>query len=113
MAQAVGITTAIRQRMFGRRPPKSTSPVRLAHTDLIAALPGNIPHPIFSEADSYLDACADHLQKVFEALHVYLTIVLSDTPQNIPGGTLDDSCLNRLFQNLSADALCVIRHAAE
>jgi hypothetical protein len=96
------------------RPPKSTNPARLAHTELVAALAGNVPHPIYAGADSDdLNGRADHPEKMFEALHVYLTIVLSDTAQNIPGGKLDRSCLDYLFQNLSADALSVIRHAAE
>jgi hypothetical protein len=51
MAQAVGITTAIRQLMSRGRPPKSTSPVRLAHTELIASLACNVPHPIYAGSD--------------------------------------------------------------
>jgi hypothetical protein len=114
MAQAAGITTAIRQLMSRGRPPKSTSPVRLAHTELVAALASNIPHPIYVEADSDdLNGRADHLQRVFEALHVYLSIVLADTAQKIRGGTLNGSSLDHLFQSLSADALGVIRNAAE
>ena len=54
------------------RPPKSTSPVRAAHTEFVAALAGNAPRPIHSEANSEdLEGRADHLQKVFAALHVY------------------------------------------
>src|SRR5262245_58677840 len=100
MALADCITTAIRQLMSRGRPPKSTSPVRLAHTELVAALAGNVPHPIYAEADSDdLSGRADHLKKVFEALHVYLTVVISDTAQKIPGGTLDPRCLEHVFQN--------------
>jgi hypothetical protein len=114
MAQAECITTAIRQLLSRGRPSKSTSLVRLAYTELIAALAGNVPHPIYAEANSDdLDGRAEHLEKVFEALHAYLTIVVSDTAQNIPGGTLDRSCLDHVFRDLSADALCVIRHAAD
>jgi hypothetical protein len=95
-------------------PPKSTSPLRLAHTEFIAALAGNVPHPIYAEADSQdLDSRADHLERVFTALHVYLTAIISDTAQNIPGGTLDSRYLDNLFRDLSADALCVIRNAGE
>jgi hypothetical protein len=114
MAQAAGITTAIRQLMSRGQPPKSTSPVRAAHTEFIAALAGNIPHPIFTVADSRdLDARADHLEKVFAALHVYLTAIIAETAQNIPSGTLDRRYLDNLFQDLSADAVGVIRNAAE
>ena len=52
MAQAESITTAIRQLMSRGRPPKSTSPVRQAHTEFVAALAGNVPHPIYAEPNS-------------------------------------------------------------
>jgi hypothetical protein len=114
MAQAECITTTIRELMSRGRPPKSTSPVRLAYTEFVAALAGNVPHPIYADVDSEdLDGRADHLEKVFAALHVYLTAIIADTAHNIPGGTLDRRYLDNLFRDLSADALCVIRNAAE
>jgi hypothetical protein len=112
MAQPDSISTAIRQLMSRGRPPKSTSPVRLAHTELVTALAGNIPHPIYAAANAdHLDGRADHLEKVFGALHAYLAV--GDTAQNIPGGALDGRYLDNLFQDLSADAVGVIRNAAE
>ena len=100
MAQAESITTAIRQLMSRGRPPKSTNPVRLAHTELIAALAGNVPHPIYADANCEdLEGRADHLETVFAALHVYLTAIIGDTAQNIPGGTLDRRYLENLFQD--------------
>src|SRR5215468_5252096 len=97
MAQAECITTAIRELMSRGRPAKSTSPVRLAHIEFVAALAGNIPHPIYADVESEdLDGRADHLEKVFAALHVYLTAIIADTAHNVP-----------------ADALGVIRNAAE
>ena len=114
MAQAECITTAIRGLMSRGRPLKSTSPVRLAHTEFVAALAGNAPDPIYADVDSEdLDGRADHLEKVFGALHVYLTAIIADTTHNIPGGTLDRRHLDNLFRDLSADALAVIRNAAE
>jgi hypothetical protein len=114
MAQAAGITTAIRQLMSRGRPPKSTSAVRLAHTEMVAALAGNVPHPIYAEVDADdLDGRADHLEKLFAALHVYLGAVIGDTAQNIPGSALDRRYLENLFQDFSADAVGVIRNAAE
>ena len=87
---------------------------QLAHTELVAALAENIPHPIYADVDSEdLDARADHLKKVFAALHVYLTAIIADTAHNIPGGALDRRYLDNLFRDLSADALCIIRNAAE
>jgi hypothetical protein len=109
MAQAPGITTAIRQLMSRGRPPKSTSPVRQAHTEFIAALAGNVPHPIYAGANADdLEGRADHLEKVFGALHAY-----GDTAQNIPGGALDRRYLDNVFQDVSADAVSAIRNAAE
>jgi hypothetical protein len=114
MAQATTITTAIRQLMSRGRPPKSTSPVRAAHTEFVAALAGNVPHPIHSDGDSEnLEGRADHLERVFAAIHVYLTAIIVDTTHNIPGGSLDRPYLDNLFQDLSADALGVIRNAAK
>ena len=114
MAQAERITTAIRELMSRGRPPKSTSPMRLAHIEFVAALAGNVPHPIHADVDSEdLDGRADHLEKVFAALHVYLTAIIADTAHNVPCGTLDRRYLSNLFEDFSADALAVIRNAAE
>jgi hypothetical protein len=64
MAQAERITTAIRELMSRGRPPKSTNPVRAAHTEYVAALAGNVPHPIHSDGDSAdLEGRADHSQR--------------------------------------------------
>ena len=114
MAQAECITIAIRELMSRGRPPKSISPVRLAHIEFVASLAGNVPHPICANVDSEdLDGRADHLEKMFAAVHVYLTAIIADTAHNVPGGTLDRRYLDNLFRDLSADAQAVIRNAAE
>src|SRR5262245_33971625 len=114
MPHAEYITTAIRARMSRGPPPKATSTVWLAHTEFVAALAGNIPHPIYADVDSEdLDGRADHLEKVFAALHVYLTAIIADTAHNVPAGALDRRCFDNLLRDLSADALGVIRNAAE
>jgi len=114
MAQAECITTAIRELMSRGRLPKSTNPVWLAHTELVAVLAGNGPHPIDAVADSEdLDSRADHLEKVFAALHVYFTAIIADTAQNVPGGTLDRRYLDNLIRDLSADAVGAIHNAAD
>jgi hypothetical protein len=114
MAQADSITTAIRKLMSRGRPPKSTNPVRAAHSEFVAALAGNVPHPIHSDAGSEdLEGRADHLERVFAALHVYRTAIIPDMAQTIPGVTLDRRYLDNLFQDSSADALRVIRNAAK
>src|SRR6516162_8138304 len=114
MAQAECITTAIRELMSREQQKKSTCPLRAAHIELVAVLAGNVPHPIHvAVASEDLDARADHLERVFAALHVYLIAIIADTAQNIPSSTLDRRYLDNLFQDLSADAVGVIRNAAE
>ena len=113
MAQAERITTAIRELMSRGRPLKSTSPVRAAHTEFVAALAGNVPHPIHSDGDSAdLEGRADHLEKVLAALRVYLTAIIAETTQDIAASTLDRRYLHDVFQKFSADAVGVIRNAA-
>ena len=114
MAQAKGVSTTIRELMSRGQPPKSTSPVRRAHTELVAALAGNVPHAIYADVDSEdLDGRADYLEEVFASLHVYVASIIADTARHIPSGTLDRRYLDNLFEDLSADALGVIRNAAE
>jgi methionyl-tRNA synthetase len=113
MAQAERITTAIRELMSRERPPKSTSPVRAAHTEFVAALAANAPRPLHSEPNSEdLEGLAEHLEKVFAALHVYLTAFIAETAQDIAASTLDRRDLDGLFQQFSADALGAMRDAA-
>jgi hypothetical protein len=114
MAQAERITTVIRELMSRDAPKKSTCPVRAAHTELVAALAGNPPHPLYAGLGSDdLDARADHLEKVFAALHVYFSAVIDDTAQNIPSGTLDRRYLSNLFSDLTGDAVGAIHNAAD
>ena len=114
MAQAKVVSTTIHELMSRGQPPKSTSPVRRAHTELVAALAGNVPHAIYADVDSEdLDGRANHLEEVFASLHVYVTLIIADTTRRIPGGTLDRRYLDNLFRDLSAHAVCVIRNAAE
>ena len=115
MAQAECITTAIRELMSRERPPKSTSPARLAHTEFVAALTANVPHPIYTDADSGdLDGRADHLEKVFAALHVYLTAIIADTAENVPrAARLDRKYLDGLYADFTHEAVGGIRNGAE
>jgi hypothetical protein len=113
MTHAERISTAIRELMSRGRPPKSTSPVRAAHTEFIASLAGNVPSPIHRDANwDALERCAEHLRRVFAALQVYLTAIAAETAQDIPAGTLDRRYLDSLFQQFSADVLGAIRDAA-
>jgi hypothetical protein len=113
MAQAECITTAIRELMSRGGPPKSTSPARAAHAEFIVPLAGNMSYPIYADDSEGLDGRADHPEKLFAALHAYLTAIIPDIAQTIPGVTLDRRYLENLFQDLSANALRVIRNAAD
>ena len=113
MAQAEHITTAIRELMSRGLPLKSTNRVRAAHTEFVAALAGNAPHPIRSDANwEALEGRADHLEKTIAALHVYVTAIIAEAVQDIPASTLDRRYLDGLFQQFSADVLGAIRDAA-
>jgi hypothetical protein len=101
MAQAECITTAIRELMSRGGPPKSTSPMRAAHTEFVATLAGNVPHPIYAAVDSDdLDARADHVEKLLAATHVYLTAILADTEANIAGGRVRAQIPRQRIQRL-------------
>ena len=113
MAQAEHITTAIRELMSRGQPLKSTNRVRAAHTEFVAALAGNAPHPIRSDANwEALEGRADHLEKTIAALHVYLSAIITEAAQDIPASTLDRRYLDGLFQQFSAEVLGAIRDAA-
>jgi hypothetical protein len=113
MAQAESITTAIRELMSRGQAPKSTNLARTAHTEFVAALAGNVPHPIRSDAGcEALESRADHLQKVFAALQVYVTAIIAETARDIPANTLDRRYLDGLFQQFLADVLGAIHDAA-
>ena len=87
MAQADCMTTAIRELMSHQSSPNAMSPVRAAHAELVGALAGNPPHSIHPDLGSDdLEGRADHLQKVFAALYVYLGAIIADTAQHLPGG---------------------------
>src|SRR6516165_7961091 len=114
MAQAEHIATAIRELMSRGEPLKSTNRARAAHTEFVAALAGNAPHPIRSDANwEALEERADHLEKTIAALHVYLSAIIVETAEdNRASTTLDRRYLEGLFQQFSADVLGAIRDAA-
>jgi hypothetical protein len=113
MAQAEHITTAIRELMSRGRPANSTNLVRAAHTEFVAALAGNAPHPIRSDANwETLEERANHLEKTIAALHVYFNAIITETAGDIPASTRDRRYLDGLFQQFSAKVLGAIRDAA-
>src|SRR2546430_15977894 len=114
MARAVCMTTAIRERMPRQPAPTSMTRMRGPHANSAGPLAGNPPHPIHPDLESDdLEGRADHLEKVFATLHVYLTAIVADTAQHLPGGGLDRRYLDNLFQDVAADALAVVRSGGE
>ena len=91
----------------------SGNPVRAAHAAFVTALAGHPPRPIPVEADAIdLEDRADHLNKVLSALSVYVTVILDDTAQNVPGG-LDLRDAEAVLADLSSDMTGTIRLAAD
>ena len=101
MAQADYVNNAIRALITGASAKPSTNPVRAAHAEFVAALAGHPPWPLPLYADATdLEDRADHLKKLLDALSVYVTAILDDTAQNVPGG-LDLRAIDALLSDLS------------
>ncbi len=112
MAQADYVSNAIRALITGANAKPSTNPVRAAHADFVTAMAGNPPWPIPLFADaSDLEDRADHLKTVLAALTVYVTAILDDTAQNVPGG-LDLHQIDALLSDLTSDVTGTIQRAA-
>jgi hypothetical protein len=95
------------------RKSSSTSLVRAAHAEFIAALVEHVPRPISLDADALdLEDRAEHLNKVLGALSVYVTVILDDTVQNVPG-SLDLRDAEGLLADLASDATGAIQHATD
>ena len=87
--------------------------VGAAHAEFAAALAGHPPRTIPLDADAIdLEDRADHLDKVLGALSVYVTVILDDTAQNVPGG-LDLRDVEAVLADLSSDMTGAIRLAAD
>jgi hypothetical protein len=101
------------QRCDRASPRPTASPVCAAHAELVAGLAENPPRTIPLDADTIdLEDRADHLNKVFNTLSVYLTVILDDTAQNVPGG-LDLRDAEGLLADLASDVTGTIQHAAD
>ena len=113
MAQADYVSSAIRALITGASAKPSTSPVRFAYAGFVATLAAYPPRPIPIDADAIdLEDRADHLDKVFGALSVYVTVILDDTAQNVPG-TLDLRDVEAILADLASDVTGTIQHAAD
>ncbi len=113
MAQADYVSTAVRALITGAETKPSSSAIRVAHADFIAALAGQSPWPIPIHPDvTDLEDRAAHLKKVVEAVSVYLTALLDDTAQNIPGG-LDRRQIDALLSDLASEIAGAVQGAAD
>jgi hypothetical protein len=113
MAQAHYVTSAIRAPITDAGAKPSANPLQASYAEFLAALAGHPPHPIPVYADATdLDGRADHLSKVLDALSAYLTTILTDTAQNVPGG-LDLRQADALLSDLASEATGTIRYAAD
>ena len=113
MAQADYVISAIRALTTGVAAKPSTSPVRAAHAELLAALAAHPPRPLPLNPNTFdLEDRADHLNKVLNALSVYMTAILDDTAENVPGG-LDLPDVGGGLSDLTSDVTGAIEQAAE
>lgn len=113
MAQAEYVSSAIRALITGVSARLSTSQIRAAHAEFVAVLAVHPPRPIPFDTDAVdLEDRADHLEKVFSALSVYLAAILDDTAQRIRGG-LDLFPIEAVLSDLASDVTGAIQRAAD
>jgi hypothetical protein len=113
MAQADYLSNAICALITGAGAKPSTNPVQAAHAEFVTALAGQPPWPMALFADaSDLEDRADHVKSVLDAVSAYVTAILDDTAQNVPGG-LDLRQVDALLSDLASEATGTIRYAAD
>jgi len=113
MAQADHVSNAIRPLITGAGAKPSTNPVGAAHAEFVTAVAAEPPWPIPLFADaSDLEDRADHLKKVLNAASVYVTAILDDTAQNVPGG-LDLRQIEALLCDLTSEVPGTLQRAAD
>jgi hypothetical protein len=87
MAQAEYLNSAISALVPGASTRPSSTPVRTAYAEFITDLAANPPWPIPICSDAtHLQDRATHADRVLAALSAYLTALLEDAAENIPGG---------------------------
>ena len=113
MAQANYVSSVIRALITGASAKPSTSPVRFAYAEFVATLAAYPPRAIPIDSDAIdLEDRADHLNKLFSALSVYVTVILDDTAQNVPG-RLDLRDAEGVLADLASDVTGTIQLAAD
>ena len=113
MAQADYVTSAIRTLITGGSANSSTNAARRAYAEFIAEVSGHPLRSIPLDPEAVdLEDRVDHLKKVLTALSAYLTAILEDTAQNVPGG-LDLRQIDALLFDLGSDVIGTLQHAVE
>lgn len=113
MAQAGHVSNAAGALITGAGAKPSTIPVCVAHADLVTAIAGHPSWPIpLSDDAGDLEDRADHLSNMLNVVPVYVTAILDDAAQNVPGG-LDLRPIDALLSDLESDVTGTHRHAAE
>src|SRR4051794_25895533 len=113
MAQAEHVITAIPAPVTCEGAKTPTNLVQAAHATLVSALAGNAPRRIPLDTRPLdLEDRAEHLDKLLKAVSVYLTELLEDTGENVPGG-LELRYIKAALSDLASDAVGTVRRAAE
>jgi hypothetical protein len=113
MVQAEHVISPIRAPITGATAAPFTGPVCAAHAKFVATLAGSPPRPIPLDADAIdLEDRVDHLDKLLSALSAYVTVILNDTAQNVPGG-LEFRDIEAVLADLASDVTGAIQHAAD
>jgi hypothetical protein len=90
-----------------------TSIVHAADAEFLAVVSGQAQRPIsINVGENEIEDRADHLKTVLDATAIYLSSVLNDLAQNVPG-SLDLHQIHALLSDLTDDILGVFQHAAE
>jgi hypothetical protein len=92
---------------------EKSNPVCAAHAEFVSILAGHPPRLIPLQADALdFEDRADHLNTVLSALSVYVTVILDDTAQNVPG-SLDLRDAEAVLTDLRSDVTGAIQYAAD
>jgi hypothetical protein len=112
MAQAAYIHSAIRALSPVATNRLPTSLISTAHRGLIASAehrPRSMP---IDTEPADVQGQADHLNKVLTAMSLYVTAVLDDVGQNVPGG-LDLHQTSALLSDLGSEVNGILQQAVD
>jgi hypothetical protein len=113
MAQAEHVISAIRSLATVAYASPPTSVIGAAHAEFVATLARHRPRSIpIDPRAADLEERADHLNKMLAAVSSYLTAILDDTAQNVPGG-LEFRQIDALRSDLESELNGTLQQAIE